>query len=66
MKENESILILNKKSDTQKLFDIKKLFIEHSTKSFIISSDENENFNSLFDELVLKTVKSLKQSKKRN
>ena len=66
MKKNESILTLNKKSDTQEFFDTEKLFIECSTESSIIFSDRNENFNFLFDELVLKTVKSSKQSKKRS
>ena len=66
MKENESILTSNKKLDTQELFNTKKLFIECSMKSSIIFSDRNENFNFLSDELALKTVKSLKQSKKKN
>ena len=66
MKENEFISTSNKKSNTQELFNIEKLFIKCSTKSSIIFSDRNENFNSLSDELALKTVKSLKQSKKKN
>ena len=66
IKKNEFISASDKRSDTQKLSNVKKLFIEHSTKSSIIFSDENENFNLLFDRLVFKTVKSSKQSKKRN
>ena len=66
MKENEFTSTSNKKSDTQEFSDTEKSFIKCSTKSSIIFSDENENFNSLFDRLALKTVKSSKQSKKRN
>ena len=66
MKKNEFISTLNKKLDTQELFNAEKLFIEHFTESFIISNNKNENFNFLFDKLALKTVKSSKQLKKRD
>ena len=66
MKENEFISALNKKSDTQELSDAEKSFIKCSTKSSIIFNDRNENFNSLSDELVFKTIESSKQSKKRD
>ena len=66
IKENKFISALNKKSNIQKLFNIEKLFIECFTKFSIIFNDENENFNFLFNRLALKTVKSLKQSKKKN
>ena len=66
MKENEFISALNKRSDTQELFNTEKSSIKHSTESSIISSDKNENFNSLSDRLVFKTVKSSKQLKKRD
>ena len=66
MKKNEFISASDKKLNTQELSDAEKLFIKHSTKSSIIFSDRNENFNFLFDKLIFKTVESLKQSKKRN
>lgn len=66
MKKNEFISALNKKLDTQELFNIEKSFIKCFTESFIIFNNKNEKFNSLSDKLALKTVKSLKQLKKRN
>ena len=60
IKENEFISALNKRSDTQELSNAEKSFIKCFTESSIIFNDKNENFNSLSDKLVLKTVKSLK------
>ena len=60
IKENEFILTSDKRSDTQEFSNAEKSFIKCSMKSSIIFSDENENFNSLSDELVLKTVESSK------
>ena len=54
IKENESILTLNKRLDTQEFFNTEKSFIKCSTESSIIFSDRNENFNLLSDKLALK------------
>ena len=60
MKKNKFISALNKRSDIQEFFNTEKSFIKCFTESSIISNNENENFNSLFNKLALKTVESLK------